>query len=212
MLGETLSRNVERMRKQKPHLNETEAVTSAVAESFTAIVDDMLVAYGASQILIAQDTIPNVAHGLVEAVQLGQPFYQKSVLMLNFLIILTVVFEIARTRGWEKLPRFNVFDIKSVIVATSEGGNGIAETVYARHRSQGSHWNGNTTDASVGETAVKLDLRSTIARGETTAIVKAEDLNPMSTRFRGRHVHGLPIEMERLRSESNAPGQRSKAE
>ena len=79
VLGETLNRNVERMQKQRPSLNITEAVTSAVADSFTAIIDDILVAYGASQIVNAQDTIPTIAHGLMEATQLGHPFYRSSV-------------------------------------------------------------------------------------------------------------------------------------
>ena len=71
VLGETLSRNVERMQKQRPHLNLTETVTSAVAESFTAIIDDILVAYSASQISNAQDVTFSAVRGVVEAVQIG---------------------------------------------------------------------------------------------------------------------------------------------
>lgn len=98
VLGETLNRNMERMQKQRPNLNITEAVTSAVADFFTAIIDDILVAYGASQIVNAQDTTPTIARGLTEATQIGHPFYRSSVLMLNFLVILTGLFETARTR------------------------------------------------------------------------------------------------------------------
>lgn len=52
VLGETLSRNVERMQKQQPHLAKSEAVTTAVAESFTVMIDDILLAYGASPLPI----------------------------------------------------------------------------------------------------------------------------------------------------------------
>ena len=75
-LGETLSRNVERMQRQRPHLNLTETVTSAVAESFTAIIDDILVAYSASQISNAQDVTFSAVRGVVKAVQIGQPLYR----------------------------------------------------------------------------------------------------------------------------------------
>lgn len=52
VFGETLSRNVERMQKQQPHLAKSEAVTTAVAESFTVMIDDILFAYGASPLSI----------------------------------------------------------------------------------------------------------------------------------------------------------------
>ena len=175
VLGETLNRNVERMQKQRPGLNITEAVTSAIADSFTAIIDDILVAYGASQIVNAQDTTPTIAHGLMEATQLGHPFYRSSVLMLNLLVILIVLFETARTRCWKHLTRFNILDIKSVIVAASAGGSGIVKAVWARHRSKGTRWAGDPTDNIVRETMVDLDLHSTPSHVEIPAIVIASD-------------------------------------
>ena len=127
VLGETLSHDIERMQKQRPDLNVTEAITSAVADSFTAIIDDML--DGASQIVNAQDTCSTAAHGLMEAIQLGHPSYGRSVLMLNFLVLLIVLFETARTRCWKYLTKFNIVDIKSAIVAASAGGSGIVKAV-----------------------------------------------------------------------------------
>ena len=184
VLGETLSRNVERMQKQRPELNETEAVTSAVAESFTAIIDDILVAYGASQIVNAQDTTSTVAHGLMEAIQLGHPFYRRSVLMLNLLIILIVLFETARTRCWKYLTKFNILDIKSAIVAASAGGSGIVKAVWARRGSQGTQWAGDPTDVVVRETMVDLGLHSTLSHVEIPAIVIANDQASIERRGR----------------------------
>ena len=175
VLGETLNRNVERMQKQRPSLNITEAVTSAVADSFTAIIDDILVAYGASQIVNAQDTTPTIVHGLMEATQLGHPFYRSSVLILNFLVILIVLFESTRTRCWKHLTRFNILDIKSAIVAASAGGSGIVKAVWSRHRSQGTRWAGDPTDVVVRETMVDLGLHSTVSHIEIPAIVIASD-------------------------------------
>ena len=189
VLGETLNRNVERMQKQRPDLNVTEAVTSAVADSFTAIIDDILVAYGASQIVNAQDTTSTVAHGLVEAIQLGHPFYRRSVLMLNFPIILIVLFETARTRCWKYLMKFNILDIKSAIVAASAGGKGIVKAVWARHRSQGTQWAGDPTDVVVRETMVDLVLHSTLSHVEIPAIVTASDEALIECRGRITRLH-----------------------
>ena len=197
VLGETLSRNVERMQKQRPDLNETEAVTSAVAESFTAIIDDILVAYGASQIVIAKDTTSTAAHGLMEAIQLGHPFYRKSVLMLNFLLILIVLIETARTRCWKYLTKFNVLDIKSAMVAASAGGSGIVKAVWARHRSQGTQWAGDPRDVIVRETMVDLGTHSTLSHIATPVILVASDEASMERR-------GRPIRLDGLDSNSRA--------
>ena len=191
VLGETLNRNVERMRKQRPGLNLTQSVTSAVADSFTAIIDDILVAYGASQIVNAQDTTSTVAHGLMEATQFGHPLYRSSVLVLNFLVILIVLVEIARTRCWKYLTRFNILDIKSAIVAASAGESGIVRAVWARHRSKGTRWAGDPTDVVVRETMVDLGSHSTLSHVEIPAIVIASDEALVERRGRATRLVSL---------------------
>lgn len=191
VLGETLNRNVERMRKQRPGLNLTQSVTSAVADSFTAIIDDILVAYGASQIVNAQDTTSTVAHGLMEATQFGHPLYRSSVLVLNFLVILIVLVEITRTRCWKYLTRFNILDIKSAIVAASAGESGIVKAVWARHRSKGTRWAGDPTDVVVRETMVDLGSHSTLSHVEIPAIVIASDKALVERRGRATRLVSL---------------------
>lgn len=168
MLGETLSRNVEIMQKQRPHLNQTEAVTSAVAESFTAIIDDILIAYGTSQISNTQDVTSSAARDVVEVVQIGQPLYRYLVFAQSFLIILIVAFEAARTRGWHLLTKFNYLDFKSVIIASSAGGGGIAKAIWDKHRSQGTQWVGDPTDPIACAMRIELDLHNTLAHTETS--------------------------------------------
>lgn len=204
VLGETLSRNVERMQRQKPHLNPAEAVNLAVAESFTAIIDDILVAYGASQISNAQDTAFVAVHGIVEAVQLGQPFYRHLVFMLNFLIILVVGFEAARTRGWRVLTKFNYLDFKSVIIASSAGGDGIAKAISDRHRSQGTMWEGDPTDPIACAMRVEWELHGTLAHTKTIAIVKGSDLKSLQARKHERRSRGRSIKLHGLDPSSNA--------
>jgi hypothetical protein len=57
VLGNTLSLNVLNMQQRyNASMTEEDTTTSAVANSFTAMIDDILVAYGASQIVISKDT------------------------------------------------------------------------------------------------------------------------------------------------------------
>lgn len=182
VLGETLSRNVERMQKQKPHLSRMEAVLSAVAESFTAIIDDVLVAYGASQISNAHDITSSAARGVVEAVQIGQPFYRHLVFALNSLIILVVIFEAARTRCWFRLAKFDYLDIKSVVIASSAGGGKIAKAVFNEHYEEGTNWVADPSDPIAGAVRVKWDLGSTLDDTKTMAIVKSRDCGAIRPR------------------------------
>ena len=182
VLGETLSRNVERMQQQKPHLSRTEAVLSAVAESFIAIIDDVLVAYGASQISNAHDTTSSAARGVVEAVQIGQPLYRHLAFALNSILILVVVFEAVHTRFWHRLTKFDYLDIKSVVIASSAGGGRIAKAVLDEHYEKGTNWVADPSDSIAGAMRVKWDLSSTLEDSETMAIVRSSDCGAMRRR------------------------------
>ena len=182
VLGETLSRNVERMRKQKPYLNQTEAVLSAAEESFTAIIDDVLVAYGVSQITNAHDTTFSAARGVIQAVQIGQPLYRHLVFALNSLIMFVVVFEAAHTRCWKRLTKFDYLDIKGVIIASSAGGNGIAKAVLNEHHENGMEWMADPRDPVAGAMRVEWDPRSKLDGTETAAIVKCQEYGIMQQR------------------------------
>lgn len=182
VLGETLSRNVERMQKQNPHLSRTEAVLSAVEESFTAIIDDVLVAYCASQISNAHDTTSSAVLGITEAVQIGQPFYRHLVFALNSILILIVLFEAAHTRFWHRLTKFDYLDIKSVVIASSAGGGKIAKAVLDEHYEKGTNWVADPSDPIAGAMGVKWDISSRLDDGETMAIVKSSDCGAMRRR------------------------------
>ena len=182
VLGETLRRNVERMQNQKPHLSRTEAVLSAVSESFTAIIDDVLVAYGASQISNAHDTTSSAARGVVEAVQIGQAFYRHLVFALNSLMIFVVIFEAAHTRFWFRLAKFDYLDIKSVVIASSAGGGKLAKAVLNEHYEEGTNWVADPSDPIAGAMRVKWDLSSKLDDTETMAIVECRDCEAMRPR------------------------------
>lgn len=180
VLGETLSRNVERMRKQAPHLDPADIVTSAVADSFTAIIDDILVAYGASQVANANDTTSSRAHGVVEAVQIGQPLYRSLVFLLYGVMILPILVEAFRTGCWHRLPKFNYLDITSNIIAASAGGGEIARAVVSEHREQETEWVADGGDPVAHAVRVQRGSHGTLDETGKIAIVKAR--NPGSMR------------------------------
>ena len=198
VLGETLSRNVERMRKQKPYLNQTAAVLSAAEESFTAIIDDVLVAYGASQISNSHDTTVSAARGVVQAVQIGQPLYRHLMFTLNSLIIFVVVFEAAHTRCWNRLMKFNYLDIKGVVIASSAGGDGIAKAVLNDHHDNGVEWIADPSDPVAGAMRVEWDPHTKLDGTETAAIVKCQEYGIMQQRKLRRERSTDSIRLVRL--------------
>lgn len=206
VLGETLSRNVERMQKQNAHLSPTEAVLSAVADSFTAIIDDIPIAYGASQISNAHDTASSAARGVVEAVQIGQPFYRHLVFALNSVLILLVVFETAHTGFWHRLTKFDYLDIKSVVIASSAGGGKIAKAVLDEYYEKGTNWIADPSDSIASVMRVKLDLSSTLDDSETIAIVKSSDCRAMRRRKVRKERSMQSIKLIGLESNSKVPG------
>lgn len=156
VLGDCLERNLNASKKQSPNSTTEEAVNSSVAESFTAIIDDILVAYGASQ-LIAFDKNTTPATNQVPAIRIGQPIYIYLIAALHFSIISLWLFEAVRTRGWNHLSKFDHLDIKRVIVASSAGGHQLAQTVRKNHQDRHSRWVGDKSDPIVGEMEIQLN-------------------------------------------------------
>ena len=202
VLGETLNRNVERMQKQKPFLDRSEAVLSAVAESFTAIIDDVLVAYGASQISNARNTTSSAARGVVEAVQVGQRFYRYLVFALNSLMILIVVSEAIHTRFWLHLTKFDYLDIKSVVIASSAGGGKLAKAVLNKHYDEGTNWTADPSDPIAGAMRVKWDLSRTLEDTETMAIVESRDHGYIRPRRVRKKTSMESVKLDGLKSSS----------
>ena len=165
-------------------------------------MDDILVVYGASQISHAQDVTFSATHGITEAMQIGQPLYRYLVFALNCLMILLVGFEAIRTRGWHLLTKFNYLDLKSVVIASSAGGDGIAMAVSNEHRSHGTEWVGDPRDSIACAMRVEWDMHNTLADTETVAIVKARDCGVVQARERKGKGWGKPIRLVGLDSNS----------
>ncbi|KAK4937875.1 hypothetical protein LTR10_021596 [Elasticomyces elasticus] len=162
ILGDTLSLNVQNMQQKFNASNATdEIVTSAVADSFLAIIDDVLVAYGASQIVFSEDMAPTTVVGFAEAVRIGEPAYIYAMFAVNTIIILAMIFEAIRTKIWRGLLALDYADIKSAIVSSSAGGLEIAR-IHSKEQ-----------DASASQTETSSCLKIGLAMSVTVPGVLA---------------------------------------
>ncbi|KAM0803359.1 hypothetical protein BDR22DRAFT_801662 [Usnea florida] len=160
ILGEALSLNTinmaRRLSSQDPsssnegsEVTNTNITTLGVAASFTAMIDDILVAYGASQVINAKDTIPSSVTGTVKAVRVGESPYTVIVFCLNAVILVALGFEAVRTRYWIQLTKFDPLDIKSIIVSASAGGGELAKMLGV--------WDGDARHVGLRRLRVRVD-------------------------------------------------------
>lgn len=132
LLGEALNSsiaayNMSRASVSRNPFTEQEATLAGLKNSIIAMADDMLVAYASAQLMVGRMFTPQTAKIYVYALQFGQSPYIYAIFSLNLLIILAVVGEAVRTRGWSSLGRFNYLDPRDLIIAASRGGRELAD-------------------------------------------------------------------------------------
>ncbi|KAF2261608.1 hypothetical protein CC78DRAFT_535556 [Lojkania enalia] len=129
LLGDALnasiaSYNMSRISASRDPFSESEATLAGLTNSITAMADDMLVMYASAQLIVGQMFTSESAKVYIYALAFGQPAYIYAIFILNLVIMLAVVAEAVRTRGWACLGRFNYLDPRDLIVAASRGGGG----------------------------------------------------------------------------------------
>ena len=160
ILGEALSLNTINMARllsypensssnNNSEVTNTTITTLGVAASFTAMIDDILVAFGASQIIKTGDTAPSPATGTVKAVRVGASPYIAIVFCLNTVIVIAVLFEAVRTCYWTQLTKFDPLDIKSMFVSASAGGGELARML--------GKWDGDARHAGLRSLRVRVE-------------------------------------------------------
>lgn len=177
VMGNTLQSNVDNMRIRmgKPATGDTSVLSAAVADSFTAMLDDILVAYGSSQLLNSKDTKNIAVTGFKHAVHVGKPIWIYTNMVFNTLLVLAYLEELVRTRFWRSLSRFDYTNIKCTIAAASAGGVGIAEQVTRASdrgddnngESKPRQWSGSPDDSAFKQVHVVFDegLTASTAKG-----------------------------------------------
>lgn len=127
VLGEALTHNLETV--SAPQNTADKDPARAAAESFTAILDDILGIYAGSQLVLAGGLGGQAAtkiRGEFSALRVGQPPYQYAVLGVNIALLLLVLAEAFRTRWWRDLPSFDTLDFETVVGSALAKGSAAA--------------------------------------------------------------------------------------
>lgn len=97
-----------------------------VAEAIESIVDNSLLAFGLTQVLVANDTAPSSLQAVASAVRFGTPGYTYAVFAMAMLTTVVYLVELALTRCWKRVEAFDISDMKTSIIGASAGGTQIA--------------------------------------------------------------------------------------
>lgn len=110
-------------------LTQANSTLTGLENSLTSMIDDILGAYAAAQIMISGATQETAAVLMVEGMALGSLPDSLLALIWNGTVVLIMLIEAIRTRGWRNLHGWDYSDLRSVIVSTSRGGQKIADRV-----------------------------------------------------------------------------------
>ena len=131
---------------------------SALQDSLDAMLDDIIVGFGAASLgweFNGNGTGNAAIEAQYSAVKFGENRYIYATLAINIILFVIAIEEVIRTRNWKDISLFDYQDLKSVIMATSAGGTGIADECRSRHL-EGTSWDGDAASKEVAEMRVKL--------------------------------------------------------
>ncbi|PTB42429.1 hypothetical protein M441DRAFT_46108 [Trichoderma asperellum CBS 433.97] len=106
--------------------------SAAVENSITAMADDMLGAYASAQLMVGDLTQGINATVQLTAIAFGGIKYNIAIFAVNIAVIMLLLIEVIRTRGWKGLPDFDVADIRHLIIAASEGGKELGNIAFGQ--------------------------------------------------------------------------------
>ena len=158
------------------------SIYQAAEASFNAMLDDILLGYGAAQLFwgVGRDnsdpaSISSNASvtSTYDSISLGQDRYIFATLAINILLIILGLEEAIRTRYWKQMPLLDYLDLKSMIVATSAGGKDIWEDCNNR-LAEGSAWDGDNSSKEAAAVRVRLEQGSHISAGRQPVIMLAQ--------------------------------------
>ncbi|KAJ0270910.1 hypothetical protein COL940_011342 [Colletotrichum noveboracense] len=101
---------------------EAEATLRGLENAVTAMTESILAAYGAAQLMVGNFSEEREANVTIGVFVIGEVVYVVAIAILNALVLLAVVVETIRTRGWKGLPPFDFSDPEWLITASFRGG------------------------------------------------------------------------------------------
>lgn len=179
-----------------------EATLAGMSNSVSAMIDDILTDYASAQLMVANDTQAATASVGFQALQLGQQEYIIGITIFNGIIIMLVLAEAVRTRGWKGLVDFDYMDPRNLIIASSRGGEGIAvaadykrawgKTAQKRGKSV-AHQIGRIRVRHKGSHLVSAELENWMKAAERNSDASIGTLDPDPDEQRQRLAHSLTI-------------------
>jgi hypothetical protein len=85
------------------------------------MLDDILSAYASAQLMVGNQSVWTGAKVEVQSLQVGQRIYVFAEVGLNILVLMVLVAEAVRTRGWKGLGGWNYMDIRCLILGLRKG-------------------------------------------------------------------------------------------
>jgi hypothetical protein len=166
--------NMSRASVSRDPFTEAEATLMGLTNSITAMADDMLVAYASAQLMLASQTVTTSATVYVFALQFGQRGYIYSMFIFNGLVMLLVMAEALRTRGWKELGRFNYLDPRDLVIAGSRGGIEMARMADEWHgRKMKRFW--LLSDPDEGNGGLEVRVRDGDEEGKVAIVVAGKE-------------------------------------
>ncbi|KAF2722558.1 hypothetical protein K431DRAFT_221544 [Polychaeton citri CBS 116435] len=119
-------------------------ILAGIQESIEASLDAFAGAFGAAQSMLAQEITPADTKVEFSVAKFGETSYVYGSFLFNAVLILLVTVELVLTRFWRRALKFNIFDVKSAIMAVASAHDeGLAEEAKS--------WNGDGSDLEVGK-------------------------------------------------------------
>lgn len=106
-----------------------EATLAGLENSVTAMIDDILGMYASCQLMVANNSKTTPGFIRLNAFQIGEIRYIIAITVFNVFLILVVIVEAVRTRGWKTLIEFDYMDPRDLVIWSSRGGQGVAKAV-----------------------------------------------------------------------------------
>jgi hypothetical protein len=128
-LQSSLSQKMDLNSASNPSLDNV--TLTAIERSFTAMLDDILVGYASAQLMIAEDSAEVPAVITVAAIRFGKSIYIYLIVGITAFVLLFAVEEAIRTKGWKDSPRFDYADYAQLAIASSRGGQELADSMEA---------------------------------------------------------------------------------
>ncbi|CZR62827.1 uncharacterized protein PAC_12724 [Phialocephala subalpina] len=156
VLGNAVTFNQPNGAARYPLINAEQVTTRSLEDSLIAIIDDLLVAFGAAQTVEITTPLNVPLSATYSAIRIGSNKYIFATLGINLVLLALVAIEAYRTRLWSKMTKFNFRDIGSVVVAASAGGCAISETSAALRKASQISWEDDSSKRATGKIYVKF--------------------------------------------------------